>query len=291
MSSPPPSPPLVVPVGFPLFPPSDIGSQPTTSPSVQSSRNSTALVALGVGIGIGGAVVLVFVCVFVVWYKRRKRRRRRLLLDDPVTTLGLKDDFSGVPQNWQHNAPPSKGNTSLPPKYNHLPSNLQSPSMDSSAPPPPHSSSSAGSEKHNPPNLGYANGKTIFTYEDLAHATEGFSPANLLGQGGFGYVHKGVLPSGETVAIKQLKTDSGQGEREFQAEVAIISRVHHKHLVTLVGYCTSGLQRMLVYEFVPNNTLEFHLHGKGNLLDWDTRMRIALGSAKGLAYLHEDCEF
>ncbi|GKC06313.1 zinc finger, CCHC-type containing protein [Tanacetum coccineum] len=86
MSSPPPSPPLVVPVGFPLFPPSDIGSQPTTSPSVQSSRNSTALVALGVGIGIGGAVVLVFVCVFVVWYKRRKRRRRRLLLDDPVTT-------------------------------------------------------------------------------------------------------------------------------------------------------------------------------------------------------------
>ncbi|CAL5400280.1 unnamed protein product [Camellia sinensis] len=83
---------------------------------------------------------------------------------------------------------------------------------------------------------------------------------NFLGQGGFGYVHKGVLPNGKEVAIKQLKAGSGQGEREFQAEVEIISRVHHKHLVSLVGYCITGSQRMLVYEFVPNNTMEFHLH-------------------------------
>lgn len=121
-------------------------------------------------------------------------------------------------------------------------------------------------------------------------ATDGFSDANLLGQGGFGYVHRGVLPNGKEVAIKQLKAGSGQGEREFQAEVEIISRVHHKHLVSLVGYCSTGAQRLLVYEFVPNNTLEFHLHGKGRpTMDWSTRIRIALGSAKGLAYLHEDC--
>lgn len=121
-------------------------------------------------------------------------------------------------------------------------------------------------------------------------ATNGFSNANLLGQGGFGYVHKGVLPNGKEVAIKQLKAGSGQGEREFQAEVEIISRVHHKHLVSLVGYCMTGSQRLLVYEFVPNNTLEFHLHGKGRpTMDWPTRLRIALGAAKGLAYLHEDC--
>jgi serine/threonine protein kinase len=83
----------------------------------------------------------------------------------------------------------------------------------------------------------------------------------LLGQGGFGYVHKGVLPNGKEVAVKSLKTGSGQGEREFQAEVEIISRVHHRHLVSLVGYCIAGVQRMLVYEFVPNKTLEYHLHG------------------------------
>ncbi|KAK9269646.1 hypothetical protein L1049_001423 [Liquidambar formosana] len=121
-------------------------------------------------------------------------------------------------------------------------------------------------------------------------ATDGFSDANLLGQGGFGYVHKGVLPNGKEVAVKQLKAGSGQGEREFQAEVEIISRVHHRHLVSLVGYCIAGSQRMLVYDFVPNNTLEFHLHGKGRpTMDWPTRLKIALGSAKGLAYLHEDC--
>nr|CAD1818270.1 unnamed protein product [Ananas comosus var. bracteatus] len=101
---------------------------------------------------------------------------------------------------------------------------------------------------------------------------------------------QGVLPNGKEVAVKQLKSGSGQGDREFQAEVEIISRVHHRHLVSLVGYCISQAQRMLVYEFVPNKTLEHHLYGKGlPVLDWPTRLRIALGSAKGLAYLHEDC--
>lgn len=136
----------------------------------------------------------------------------------------------------------------------------------------------------------FAFSKSTFTYEELSMATDGFSDANVLGQGGFGFVHRGVLPNGKEVAVKSLKAGSGQGEREFQAEVEIISRVHHKHLVSLVGYCITGSQRMLVYEFVPNNTLEFHLHGKGRPpIDWSTRMRIALGSAKGLAYLHEDC--
>ncbi|KAJ8558377.1 hypothetical protein K7X08_005143 [Anisodus acutangulus] len=132
--------------------------------------------------------------------------------------------------------------------------------------------------------------KIQFTYEDLATATGGFSQVNLLGQGGFGFVHKGILTDGSVVAVKSLKSGSGQGEREFQAEVEIISRVHHRHLVSLVGYCVADGQRMLVYEFVPNGTLEYHLHGKGRpVMDWGLRLKIALGSAKGLAYLHEDC--
>ncbi|KAJ9538598.1 hypothetical protein OSB04_031331 [Centaurea solstitialis] len=180
-------------------------------------------------------------------------------------------------------------------------------------PPPPFSSGGSGSNYSGgsnalpPPSPGMSLGfsKSTFTCEELAMATDGFSEANLLGQGGFGYVHRGVLPNGKEVAVKQLKTGSGQGEREFQAEVEIISRVHHKHLVSLVGYCISGAQRLLVYEFVPNNTLEFHLHGKGHVcmgmdptfergknrpvMEFPTRLRIALGAAKGLAYLHEDC--
>ncbi|XVF35486.1 hypothetical protein REPUB_Repub18cG0149700 [Reevesia pubescens] len=130
----------------------------------------------------------------------------------------------------------------------------------------------------------------IFTYNELVVATDGFSASNFLGQGGFGYVHKGVLPSGQEVAVKQLKAGSQQGEREFQAEVETISRVHHKHLVSLVGYCITGAERLLVYEFVPNNTLEFHLHEKGQpVIVWESRLKIAIGSAKGIAYLHEDC--
>lgn len=118
-----------------------------------------------------------------------------------------------------------------------------------------------------PPPMGGFN-QSQFSYEELAAATGGFSQPNLLGQGGFGYVHKGVLSSGKEVAVKSLKTGSGQGEREFQAEVDIISRVHHRHLVSLVGYCIGQGQRMLVYEFVPNKTLEFHLHGTTFLITY-----------------------
>ncbi|KAF5765115.1 putative protein kinase RLK-Pelle-PERK-1 family [Helianthus annuus] len=130
-----------------------------------------------------------------------------------------------------------------------------------------------------------------FSYNELSTATDGFSQANLLGQGGFGYVHKGILANGHEVAVKRLKSGSNQGDREFQAEVEIISRVHHRHLVSLVGYSIADAQRILVYEYVPNKTLDFHLHGKHcPVMKWETRMRIALGSAKGLAYLHEDCD-
>lgn len=109
---------------------------------------------------------------------------------------------------------------------------------------------------------GVGNSRSWFTYEELVEATDGFSAKNLLGEGGFGCVYKGVLADGREVAVKQLKIGGGQGEREFRAEVEIISRVHHRHLVSLVGYCISDHQRLLVYEFVPNNTLHFHLHGK-----------------------------
>ncbi|KAL2346133.1 hypothetical protein Fmac_000133 [Flemingia macrophylla] len=140
------------------------------------------------------------------------------------------------------------------------------------------------------PSVALGFNQSSFTYEELSAATAAFSQRNLLGQGGFGYVHKGFLPNGKEIAVKSLKSTGGQGDREFQAEVDIISRVHHRHLVSLVGYCFSEAKKLLVYEFVPNKTLEYHLHGKGRpVMDWGTRLKIAIGSAKGLAYLHEDC--
>ncbi|XP_059641417.1 proline-rich receptor-like protein kinase PERK8 [Cornus florida] len=136
----------------------------------------------------------------------------------------------------------------------------------------------------------YGNSRSWFTYEELAEATNGFSAQNLLGEGGFGCVYKGYLTDGREVAVKQLKIGGGQGEREFRAEVEIISRVHHRHLVSLVGYCIQEHQRLLVYEYVPNNTLHYHLHDEDRpVMDWGTRFKVAAGAACGLAYLHEDC--
>ncbi|KAK7317615.1 hypothetical protein RJT34_02004 [Clitoria ternatea] len=129
-----------------------------------------------------------------------------------------------------------------------------------------------------------------FSYDMVMEITNAFSSQNVIGEGGFGYVYKGWLPNGKAVAVKQLKAGSGQGDREFKAEVEIISRVHHRHLVSLVGYCITEQQRVLIYEFVPNGTLHDHLHGKEMpVLEWAKRLKIAIGAAKGLAYLHEDC--
>ncbi|XP_020579504.1 proline-rich receptor-like protein kinase PERK8 [Phalaenopsis equestris] len=137
-------------------------------------------------------------------------------------------------------------------------------------------------------NLG--NSKSWFSFGDLYQITNGFSEQNLLGEGGFGCVFKGCLPDGRDVAVKQLKVGGAQGEREFRAEVEIISRVHHRHLVSLVGYCIAENQRLLVYDYVPNNTLHYHLHGHGRpVMDWAVRVKVAAGAARGIAYLHEDC--
>ncbi|KAH9625067.1 hypothetical protein KSS87_010557 [Heliosperma pusillum] len=138
---------------------------------------------------------------------------------------------------------------------------------------------------------GFGQSRSWFTYQELSDATGGFSDENLLGEGGFGCVYKGHLVDGRVVAVKQLKIGGGQGEREFKAEVEIISRIHHRHLVSLVGYCIWESKRLLVYDYVPNDTLHFHLHGEGRpVMEWDMRVKIAIGAARGIAYLHEDCE-
>lgn len=130
-----------------------------------------------------------------------------------------------------------------------------------------------------------------FTFRELAAATKNFKPESFLGEGGFGRVYKGRLETtGQIVAVKQLDRDGLQGNREFLVEVLMLSLLHHPNLVSLIGYCADGDQRLLVYEFMPLGSLEDHLHDlppDKEPLDWSTRMKIAEGAAKGLEYLHD----
>ncbi|KAG6480180.1 hypothetical protein ZIOFF_063658 [Zingiber officinale] len=133
-------------------------------------------------------------------------------------------------------------------------------------------------------------GTRSFTYEELAISTNNFSMDNVLGEGGFSLVYKGTLTDGTKVAIKRLKDTHRQPDLEFMKEADILSLVHHRHLVSLIGFYVSELICLLVCEYVPNKTLEFHLHGRnGPTLAWKHRFRISLDSAKGLEYLHEHC--
>ncbi|KAK1408722.1 hypothetical protein QVD17_40730 [Tagetes erecta] len=130
-----------------------------------------------------------------------------------------------------------------------------------------------------------------FTFRELAAATNNFSPDCFLGEGGFGHVYKGRLQgTGQIVAVKQLDRNGLQGNREFLVEVLMLSLLHHPNLVSLIGYCADGDQRLLVYEFMPLGSLEDHLHDlppDREALDWNTRMKIAAGAAKGLEFLHD----
>ncbi|KAK6937660.1 Protein kinase domain [Dillenia turbinata] len=130
-----------------------------------------------------------------------------------------------------------------------------------------------------------------FTFRELATATKNFRQECLVGEGGFGRVYKGKLErTGQIIAVKQLDRNGLQGNKEFLVEVLMLSLLHHPNLVNLIGYCADGDQRLLVYEYMPGGSLEDHLldlSPNQKPLDWFTRMKIALGAAKGLEYLHD----
>ncbi|XP_019166468.1 PREDICTED: probable receptor-like serine/threonine-protein kinase At4g34500 [Ipomoea nil] len=151
-------------------------------------------------------------------------------------------------------------------------------------------SSSALSSSTDASNIGWGR---WYSLKELEMATNRFSTDNVIGEGGYGVVYRGVLPDGSVVAVKSLLNNKGQAEKEFKVEVEAIGKVKHKNLVGLLGYCAEGTQRLLVYEYVDNGNLEQWLHGDVgpvSPLTWDIRMKIAIGIARGLAYLHEGLE-
>uniref|UniRef100_A0A0E0MKP9 Protein kinase domain-containing protein n=1 Tax=Oryza punctata TaxID=4537 RepID=A0A0E0MKP9_ORYPU len=131
-------------------------------------------------------------------------------------------------------------------------------------------------------------GARMFSFDELKKVTNNFSEANDIGTGGYGKVYRGTLPTGQLVAVKRSQQGSLQGNLEFRTEIELLSRVHHKNVVSLVGFCFDQGEQMLVYEYVPNGTLKESLTGKSGVrLDWKRRLRVVLGAAKGIAYLHE----
>ncbi|KAJ1282948.1 hypothetical protein BS78_03G089900 [Paspalum vaginatum] len=231
------------------------GSNKSLSPAMPSSSVSSGGMTTGAQAGIGVVIAIVVLSLVgaAFWYKKKWRRvhgyHAGFVMPSPASTPSQVLGYSAK-TNFSAGSPESKESI---------------------------------------PEFSMGNCR-FFTYEELYQITNGFSTQNLLGEGGFGSVYKGCLADRREVAVKKLKDGGGQGEREFHAEVDIISRVHHRHLVSLVGYCISDDQRLLVYDFVPNNTLHYHLHGRGvSVLEWPARVKIAAGSARGIAYLHEDC--
>ncbi|KAI3736241.1 hypothetical protein L6452_15779 [Arctium lappa] len=130
----------------------------------------------------------------------------------------------------------------------------------------------------------------FFEFESILAATDNFSDANKLGEGGFGPVYKGKLPEGIEVAVKRLSSLSGQGLEEFKNEVILIAKLQHRNLVRLLGYCMKGNEKMLVYEYMPNKSLDAFIFDQepSPLLNWAKRYEIIIGIARGLLYLHQD---
>ncbi|XP_073277899.1 G-type lectin S-receptor-like serine/threonine-protein kinase At4g03230 isoform X1 [Primulina huaijiensis] len=130
----------------------------------------------------------------------------------------------------------------------------------------------------------------FYSLDIVSSSTDKFSDANKLGRGGFGSVYKGKFPGGQEIAVKRLSSCSGQGIKEFQNEVVLISKLQHRNLVRLLGYSLNKHEKLLLYEYMPNRSLDAFIFDQENrlLLDWKKRFDIILGIARGLLYLHQD---
>ncbi|XP_058725199.1 cysteine-rich receptor-like protein kinase 44 [Vicia villosa] len=129
-----------------------------------------------------------------------------------------------------------------------------------------------------------------FKLDTIRYATNDFCDENELGQGGFGTVYRGTLPNGQEIGVKRLSKDSGQGDLEFKNEVVLLAKLQHRNLVRLLGFCIEGRERLLVYEFVYNKSLDYFIFDetKRACLKWERRFKIIAGIARGILYLHED---
>ncbi|KAF5735636.1 leucine-rich repeat receptor-like serine/threonine-protein kinase [Tripterygium wilfordii] len=224
------------------------------------------LVAIGISVGLALGILIASLVFFIVrWYKRRAHLRRcaneRSLTTVPIRINGLdtSTDFSASLANEA-----TLQGTENPQQTSQL----------------------SWWGNHSKDQLASASGIPRYFYKDVQKATQNFT--TILGQGSFGPVYKATMPTGEVVAVKALASNSKQGEKEFQTEVTLLGRLHHRNLVNLLGYCVDKGQRMLIYEFMSNGSLANLLYDKADrVLSWEQRLQIALDISHGIEYLHE----
>ncbi|XP_068654094.1 probable receptor-like serine/threonine-protein kinase At4g34500 [Aristolochia californica] len=240
------------------------------------------LLGICVGCAIALALLIIFSCCWTRNVRKRARRSSSLIPVVSKEIIAIKAADQSENDDKVSPLPKQEVKTSNEAKRSECRSSESNISGGSVS-----SSSAVSSDM---PHFGWGR---WYPLRELELATDGFSAENVIGEGGYGIVYRGVLPDSSIVAIKNLLNNKGQAEREFKVEVEAIGKVRHKNLVRLIGYCAEGTQRMLVYEYVENGNLEQWLHGDvgpSSPLTWDIRMKIAIETAKGLAYLHEGLE-
>lgn len=238
------------------------GSKPS-GPSGSPAASSKSKLSVGTIVAIVVVVVIFIAVVFFVVHKFIARRKHRKFGRVKNPEVGNEMNKNGVTGGNGTNG------------YNGVPSEL-------------HSQSSGDVSDRRL----FEGGNVAISIEVLRQVTDNFSEANILGRGGFGVVYGGELPDGTKIAVKRMESNTmgNKGLSEFQAEIAVLTKVRHRHLVALLGYCINGSERLLVYEYMPRGTLAQHLfewHDHGYTpLTWKQRVTIALDVARGVEYLH-----
>lgn len=225
------------------------------------------LVIIGISVGLALGILIAFlVFLGIRWYRKRAHLRRCANEHSiPSTTLPIRTNGFGT--STEFSASLTNSITIQGPEQLHKSSQL------------------SWWKSQNKDRIASPSGILRYSYKDIQKATQNFT--TILGQGSFGPVYKATLNPGE-VAVKVLASNSKQGEREFQTEVSLLGRLHHRNLVNLVGYCVDKGQHMLIYEFMSNGSLANLLYGEGErILSWDERLQIALDISHGIEYLHE----
>ncbi|KAK4593829.1 hypothetical protein RGQ29_017777 [Quercus rubra] len=240
-----------------------------------------------IGILVGSLIVLALFILSLCITSRRHRHRRhqhtKLTSTVDPTTPPISKEIQEI---VAHPAPPSEIQIEIG-KVDHRVVVASSGETETTA------SSLGNSGRMVGPEVSHLGWGRWYTLREIEAATNGLREENVIGEGGYGIVYSGLLNDGTRIAVKNLLNNRGQAEKEFKVEVEAIGRVRHKNLVRLLGYCAEGAYRMLVYEYVDNGNLDQWLHGdvgEVSPLTWEIRLNIILGTAKGLAYLHEGLE-